>query len=45
MIGFAIVIVGAIVTLWTMGFAIRTSLRPGETDPEHPKYSILRPDR
>jgi hypothetical protein len=44
-IGFAIVLAGVAVTAWTIVFAIRASLRPGEADPAHPKHSILRRDR
>lgn len=44
-IGFAIVVVGAIVTLWTILFAIYASVRPGESDPGHAKYLILKDDR
>ena len=43
-IGLLVVIVGVIVTLWTIVFAIRVSIWPGETDPRHPKYLILRDD-
>lgn len=43
--GLAIVIAGIIVTVFTIVAAIRASLCPGETDPLHPKHSILRHDR
>ena len=43
-IGSLVVFVGVIVTLWTIVFAIRVSIWPGETDPRHPKYLILRDD-
>jgi hypothetical protein len=43
--GLAIVIAGIIVTVFTIVVAVRASLRPEETDPLHPKYSILRDDR
>jgi hypothetical protein len=43
--GLAIVIAGIIVTIFTIVVAVRASLHPGETDPLHPKYSILRDDR
>lgn len=45
MIGWAIVAVGTVVTLWSIAAAIYWSVCPGETDPAHPKYSILRSDR
>jgi len=44
-LGIAIVVAGAIVTLWAYYFAARRLQSPGETDPDHPKYSILRDDR
>jgi len=44
-IGLLIVIVGVLVTLWTIVFAIRASVWPGETDPRHAKYLILKGDR
>jgi hypothetical protein len=44
-IGLAIIIVGVVVTLWTVVFAIRASVWPGESDPRHPKYLILKDDR
>lgn len=43
--GIAIVVVGSLVTLWTIVLAVRVSVRPGEADPEHPKYLILKDDR
>jgi hypothetical protein len=45
LLGIAIVVVGALVTLWTIVLAVRASVRPGETDPAHPKYRILEDDR
>ncbi|HLI95130.1 MAG TPA: hypothetical protein VKT72_03465 [Candidatus Baltobacteraceae bacterium] len=45
MIGWIIVIVGTAATLWTICAAIYWILRPGETEPDHPKRIILRDDR
>lgn len=45
MIGWAIVLAGTVATLWSVAAAIYWTVRPGETDPRHPKYSILRNDR
>jgi hypothetical protein len=44
-IGYAIVILGALATLYTIFFAIRAVLRPGELESDHPKRMILRKDR
>jgi hypothetical protein len=44
-LGIAIVVVGAIATVWVYYFAVRCIQSPGERDPDHPKYSILRDDR
>ena len=44
-IGYAIVIVGAIATLWTIVFSVRALVWPGEENPDHPKYSIFREGR
>lgn len=43
--GWAVTILGSIVTLWTIVIAIYWIVRPGESDDRHPKYSILRSDR
>lgn len=45
MIGAAIVIIGTLATIWTICAAIYWTVRPGETDPGHPKRIILRHDR
>ena len=45
MIGWIIVGAGVAATLWTIGAAIYWMIRPGETDPEHPKRIVLRRDR
>jgi hypothetical protein len=44
-IGWAIVAVGTLATLWTIAAAMYWTIRPGETNPDHPKYLILRNDR
>ena len=44
-LGVAVVIVGAIGTLWTFVLAFRMSIWPGETEPDHPKNVIFREDR
>lgn len=44
-LGLAIIVVGTLVTLWVIAFAVRASVRPGETDPDHPKYLIFKDDR
>jgi hypothetical protein len=43
--GWAIVAAGSVATLWTIIIALYWMIRPGETDPDHPKHSILRSDR
>ncbi|HKU66244.1 MAG TPA: hypothetical protein VJP85_00555 [Candidatus Baltobacteraceae bacterium] len=45
MIGWIIVGVGAVATLWAFAASIYWTIRPGETQPDHPKYLILRNDR
>lgn len=44
-IGWAVAIGGVVVTLWTIYFAIRALLAPGEGDPAHPKHLIFKDDR
>ena len=41
----AVIAIGAIVTAFTIVMSIYWCIRPGETDPNHPKRSILRNDR
>lgn len=43
--GTIVVIVGAILTLYTFVVAVRTTFRPGETEGTHPKLLILEDDR
>jgi hypothetical protein len=44
-LGWIIVVVGALATIWTIGASIYWIARPGEREPEHPKNLILRSDR
>jgi hypothetical protein len=45
MIGWIIVAVGTVATLWTICASIYWTIWPGETEPDHPKNIILRSDR
>jgi hypothetical protein len=45
LLGTIVVIVGAILTLYTFVVAVRTTVAPGETDGDHPKRLILDEDR
>lgn len=44
-LGWIIASAGAAVTFWTIIFAIRAMLSPGECDTNHPKQLILKDDR
>lgn len=44
-LGWIVVAAGTIATILTIAAAIVCTVRPGEPDPSHPKYAILRPDR
>jgi hypothetical protein len=44
-LGWIVVIVGAIVTTGVIAASVYWLIRPGETDPDHPKRLILRNDR
>ena len=44
-LGLLVIVVGAIITLFTVVASIYWCIRPGETDPNHPKRNILRSDR
>lgn len=44
-LGWIVVIAGTLATLWAFGAAAYWTARPGETDPAHPKYLILKDDR
>ena len=37
--------VTGVVSLWCVVAALKMLLRPGETEPDHPKRRILAPDR
>ncbi len=45
LLGTLMVVVGAVILLYASFLAIKASIRPGETDPEHPKNVILGDDR
>ena len=38
---YVLVVVAAVVMVWTLVLALRYTLRPHETDPEHIKHRIL----
>lgn len=44
-LGWGIVAIGTVVTLWSIAATVYWTLRPGETDPNHPKWLIMRKDR
>lgn len=44
-LGWIVVIGGSLATLWTIAAAVYWTLRPGETNPQHPKNLILKDDR
>ncbi|MDQ2908152.1 MAG: hypothetical protein M3R44_02250 [Candidatus Eremiobacteraeota bacterium] len=44
-IGIAIVVVGTVLTLCAIAFALYVSISPGEHDPRHPKNLIFKDDR
>ncbi|MDQ2680804.1 MAG: hypothetical protein M3Y21_07275 [Candidatus Eremiobacteraeota bacterium] len=44
-LGWIVVGAGSLVTVWTIAIALYWMVRPGETDPDHPKRLILRNDR
>jgi hypothetical protein len=44
-LGWSVVVAGAIATAFTVFISIYWTIRPGEMDPRHPKYLILRDDR
>lgn len=45
LLGWIIVALGSLATIWTIAIALYWTIRPGEADPEHPKRMILRSDR
>jgi hypothetical protein len=44
-LGWIVVAAGTIATIATIAAAVVWTVRPGEREPSHPKYAILRPDR
>lgn len=44
-LGWLVVAVGAVATAWAIVASVYWAIRPGELDPLHPKYTILRDDR
>jgi len=44
-LGTIVVVVGAILTLYTFVVAVRTTFRPGEREDAHPKRLIFKDDR
>jgi hypothetical protein len=44
-LGWTVIVVGAIATLAVIVGAVYWTIYPGETDPRHPKHMILRNDR
>jgi len=44
-LGWIIVIIGTIATIYTIVVSIYWIVRPGETDPNHPKRIIMKDDR
>lgn len=44
-LGWLVVVVGSLATIWTIAIALYWTIRPGEADPNHPKRMILRSDR
>ncbi len=44
-LGTIVVVAGAIVTLLAFGLAVRATLWPGETAPDHPKTIIFKDGR
>lgn len=45
LLGWVVVAVGSLATIWTVAIALYWTIRPGETDPDHPKRMILQSDR
>jgi hypothetical protein len=45
LVGWAIVWMGVAFTAFSIVAAVRTSIWPGEREPDHPKLSIFRDDR
>jgi hypothetical protein len=43
--GWMVIVAGTIATIGTIVFAIAWVIHPGERDPYHPKYLVLKDDR
>jgi hypothetical protein len=43
--GWIVVAIGSIATIWSFILAVYWTIRPGETNQDHPKRMILRSDR
>ena len=44
-VGWIVIAVGTLATIWTIGASLYWTFLPGEREPEHPKNLILRDDR
>lgn len=44
-LGWIVIVAGTLATLGVIAAALYWTVRPGEHDPRHPKYLILRNDR
>lgn len=44
-LGWIAIAIGSLATLWTICAAVYWTVRPGETDPDHPKRLIFKDDR
>lgn len=44
-LGWLVIALGTLATIGTIAAAFYWTIRPGERDPNHPKYLVLRSDR
>lgn len=44
-LGWLVIAAGVVATAWTIALSIYWTIRPGEIDPNHPKYTVVRDDR
>lgn len=44
-LGWMVVVIGAITTIATIVASVYWTVRPGENDPQHPKRLVLKDDR
>lgn len=44
-LGWSVIVLGTVATIGTIVASLYWTIRPGEHDPSHPKYRILRSDR